>query len=1186
MSAADPNLEILQRLESDQRARVVGLHSSARGWVLARLLKKLKSPLLCVAADEDAAEALAADLAFFLGGPGTASAPHVLQLPAEESMPWDELIPDTGIVIERLGALFHLQQGSAVKAIVVPAFALAKKLLPPRVMGALVTVVEAQQEVSRDALALKLAEMGYRNVPLVEDVGTFSVRGDILDVYPPLADKPMRLEFFGDFVESMRPFEPTTQRTPPEMVKGQQLRLLPARELFFSETTRKAAEKNLRALAEKLDVPTSRVRERIDQIREGINGAGLEGLLPGFFDGGLAALFDYFPFWSKKPPLVYLDNANAVTQALEDGWEEAERTHRDALAAGELTFPPEAHFLRPKEVLAALAKLPVIEAGALALTAAVDQKSPVSFAFGETKELREAIASHHGEDGALTPLLTRLAQWRDERIVAVVACGTAGQADRLKRLLSERETPVQVHPGPMPLDPSGLFLPGVLAHVFVGEVSKGFVDKEGKLAVLSDEEIFGTRARRTVKRRKSDTGFSAAAFRDLKEGDLVVHSEFGVARYGGLTKMELQGIPNDFLLLQFFGKDKIYLPVGRMRLISRFTGGDPDKVQLDKLGSDAWVRTKARVREQLLKMAAELLNLYAARRAHPGHRFNEPDRYFRQFEADFPFDETPDQQRAIDEVLADMLKPEVMDRLVCGDVGYGKTEVAMRAAFKAVLDKKQVAILSPTTLLAHQHLHSFQKRMAGYPVTIDVISSLRKPAEVRDILKRAQEGRIDVLIGTHKLLGGDISFKDLGLIVIDEEQRFGVKQKEQLKKLKTQVDVLTLSATPIPRTLNMAMSGLRDMSLITTPPAERRAIRTFVNRFDPEQIKTAITRELQRGGQAFFVHNRVDSIHSMEKFLKDLLPNISIGVAHGQMLEGELEKVMLAFVEKKHHVLLCTSIIESGIDISNANTMIVNRADAFGLAQLYQLRGRVGRSKERAYAYLLVPARSQVTKDAERRLEVLQQFTELGAGFSIASHDLEIRGAGNLLGGEQSGSIEAVGFDLYAEMLEEAVNEMRGEPPRTVIEPDVNLPVAAYLPDDYVPDVHQRLVLYKRLSGASTRDDLEDLRAEIIDRYGDAPDELDALCEMTTLKNSMREMRLRQLDAGPGRLVVTLGPDAALDGARLAKLVQRSKGALRLTPDMKLIARLDATVKGREFVNQAGKVLRDLEKLMLEPVSA
>ena len=1183
MSGADPLSEILSRLDATRRARVVGLHSAARGWVLSRLKARLDAPLLCVAADDDAAEALAADLAFFLGGEGTPSAPNVLHVPADEAMPWDELVPDTGLVTERLGALFHLNQGSTVSALVVPARALSKRVLPPSVMESLSERIRPEQEVPRDTLAKKLAQMGYRNVPLVEDTGTFSVRGDILDVFPPLADRPIRLEFFGDVIESMRPFEPETQRTPPDAEKVTELILLPARELFFSDATRRCAEKSIRELAEKSQIPTSRVRERIEQIREGFGAAGLEGLLPGFFEAGLAPLFDYLPTWARgRTPLVFIEDPSAVSQALEHCWAEAKRSHEEAVTRGELTFPPAAHFLEPQQVLAALGKLPLLESGALTLTSGLEEEPPIAFAFTETRDLRDAITSHHGEEGALTPLLQRLQQWRDEGVVAAVACGTPGQADRLKRLLADRSAPMKVHSEPLQASPSSLFDPGCWAHVFIGEVSKGFVDKEGRLAVLSDEEIFGSRAaRRKTRRRKGDNAFSAAAFRDLKEGDLVVHSEFGVARYAGLTKMEVQGIPNDFLLLEYAGKDKVYLPVGRMRLISRFTGGDPSKVALDKLGSDAWGKTKARVRETLLKMAAELLQLYAARRAHPGHRFNEPDRYFRQFEADFEFDETPDQQRAIDEVIADMLKPEVMDRLVCGDVGYGKTEVAMRATFKAVLDKKQVAILVPTTLLAHQHFHSFQKRFKGYPVTVEVVSSLRKAADVREVLRRAVEGRVDVLIGTHKLLGPEVAFKDLGLLVIDEEQRFGVKQKEQLKKLKTQVDVLTLSATPIPRTLNMAMSGLRDMSLIASPPADRRAIRTFVNRFDPEQIKMAITREVQRGGQVFFVHNRVSSIHSMEKFLKNLVPQVSIGVAHGQMQEGVLEKVMLEFVEKRHQVLLCTSIIESGIDISNANTMIVNRADAFGLAQLYQLRGRVGRSKERAYAYLLVPSRRAVTKDAERRLEVLQAFTELGAGFSIASHDLEIRGAGNLLGGEQSGSIEAVGFDLYAQMLEEAVSEMQGQAPRTAIEPDVNLPIAAYLPDDYVPDVHQRLVLYKRISSASTPEELEDLRAELIDRYGDPPDELDALCELTSLKMPMRELRLRQLDAGGGRLVVTLGADALLDPHRVAILVQKSKGVMRLTPEMKLIVRIDPHARGHDLVGHARKVLRDLGNCFL-----
>ena len=971
---ASPFHQLQQALKGSSRVRTVGLTGAARAWVLARLSVSMRVPLLCITADDEQADALAEDLELFVGK-GTAHAPSVLRLPADEPLPWDELLPDAGVVTERLGALFHLQRGHPAKALVISARGLSKRLIPPAAMKALSREIRADGSVERDELARSLATMGYRNVPLVEDPGTFSVRGDILDVFPPLQARPVRLEFFGDSLESMRSFDPENQRT---VAKVEMMSLLPARELFLSDYTKPEAERAIRDAAERSQVPTSKVRERLEQVREGIVGQGLEALLPGFYPGGLATLFDYLPLWNERP-LVWVDSPAAQDRALDELRSEVERSHAEAVMRDELTMPPEAHFLSADELNAQLKKLTVIEGGGLSLDSDVDVPL-ASFHLGSTREVREAIRQHHGEEGALTPLLERLEKWKEAQLTAVISCGTAGQRDKVKRLLGDRGVRLKAHEGPVQ-HPEQLFDPDITAHLFVGDASAGFIDTDGGLALLSDEEIFGPRARRRTRRRKSGEGGGfAAGFKDLKEGDLVVHAEFGVARYAGLTTMEVNRIKNEFLVLHFAGKDKVYLPVSRMRLLSRFSGADPATVPLDRLGSGAWERTKARVKENLLKMAAELLRLYASRKAHSGHRFTPPDRYFRQFEADFEFEETPDQQKAIDDVLADMAKPESMDRLVCGDVGYGKTEVAMRAAFKCVLDRKQVALLVPTTLLAHQHAHSFQKRLDGYPVTVEVVSSLRKPAEVRDVLRRAREGRVDVLIGTHKLLGGDVSFKDLGLLIIDEEQRFGVKQKEALKKLKTSVDTLTLSATPIPRTLNMAMSGLRDMSLITTPPIDRRAIRTFVNRFDPEQIKEAITREVQRGGQVFFVHNRVSSIYSMEKFLKELVPNVSIAVGHGQMADGELEKVMLGFVDKQTQVLLCTSIIESGIDIPNANTMIVNRADAFGLSQLYQLRGRVGRSKERAYAYLLVPARRQVTKDAERRLEVLQAFTELGRG--------------------------------------------------------------------------------------------------------------------------------------------------------------------------------------------------------------
>ncbi len=748
----------------------------------------------------------------------------------------------------------------------------------------------------------------------------------------------------------------------------------------------------------------------------------------------------------------------------------------------------------------------------------------------------------------------------------MVACGTPSAADRLRRLLEDRHQHARAHPGPLTL-PVALFDASVHAHLVPGEISTGFVDGDGRLAVLADEEIFGRRVRKRARKAREENAF-AAAFRDLDEGDLVVHVEHGIARYLGLTKMQIRGVEGDFLVLAYEGADRLYLPVAKLRQVQKFTGASPESVRLDRLGGQSFALRKARVKEQLLKMAAELLDIYAARAAHPGFRFGEADELYREFEAEFPWEETPDQAKAIDDVLADMRKernqgkdgapPPPMDRLVCGDVGYGKTEVAMRAAMLAVLSKKQVAVLVPTTVLAAQHERTFRERFKGYPVRIEAVSRMKSADEVKRILKDTAAGKVDVIVGTHRLLATDVSFQALGLVVVDEEQRFGVAHKERLKKLRKLVDVLTLTATPIPRTLHMSLAGVRDLSIIATPPEDRRAIRTFVMKFDPGAVREAIETELKRGGQVFFVHNRVRSIAAMERFLSELVPRARVGVAHGQMGEGKLEEVMARFVDRELDVLLATSIIESGLDIPSANTIIVNRADHFGLSQLYQIRGRVGRSRERAYAYLLVPARRPVTKDAQKRLEVLQRFSELGAGFKIASHDLEIRGAGNLLGKDQSGQIEAVGFELYSELLDDAVRELRGEAPRDEVDPDVQLPVPAFIPDPYMPDVHQRLFFYKRLAQAGTDQELEDVRAEIVDRCGDPPEELEALLELMAVKVRLRALAIRALEAGPGRLVLTLGDSAALDPFLLARHVQGSAGRLRLTPDMKLVATLGA----------------------------
>ena len=1133
----------------------IGLGGAARGLAALRMLAPgtgLRA-LLAVAADEEEADLLARDLSFFLGA-GSPGAPAVVRVPADPVLPYDDLSPDRGLEMDRLAALARLHlAGGTVRAVVVSARGLARRQVPrPALEGAL-ELLGRGGTVDRDGLATRLVELGYARVPLVEDPGTFAVRGAVVDVWSPLHERPVRLELFGDEVESARAFEPGSQRSLGDV---EELVVVPAREALFTAGGKAAAVATVRDLAERIDRPTSKVREVLDAIEAGAPFFGMEALLPGFHAGGLATLAPYLPAGCG----LLLDDPEGVRTALVDLEAELDRGYAGALRRGELAPPPTAHYLRADEAQALLAPLPALRAHRVYLGTG----EPLRFTLGDTAAIRGEIEHAHGDEGALAPLVSRLQDWRARGVTAVVAVHAPSAADRLRRLLEDRRLAVRIHDAP-PGELAPLHDPSVHAHLVPGDVSRGFVDLPGGVALVADEEILGRRVRRRARAARVENAL-VAGFRDLNEGDLVVHVEHGIARYGGLTKMQIRGVDGDFLVLQYEGADRLYLPVAKLRQVQKFTGAAPDAIRLDRLGGSSFALRKARVKEQLLKMAAELLDIYAARAAHHGFAFAAPDETFREFEAEFPYDETPDQARAITDVLADMTKGRVegqggspaprapMDRLVCGDVGFGKTEVALRAAMLAALSHKQVAVLVPTTVLAAQHERTFRERFSGYPIRVEAISRMKTAEEVRAILADTAAGKVDILVGTHRLLASDVSFRDLGLVVVDEEQRFGVAHKERLKKLRKLVDVLTLTATPIPRTLHMSLAGARDMSIIATPPEDRRTIRTFVTKFDPLQVKEAIEQELRRGGQVYFVHNRVRSIHAMEKFLRDLVPRARIGVAHGQMGEGKLEEVMSRFVSREIDLLLATSIIESGLDIPTANTIIVNRADHFGLAQLYQIRGRVGRSRERAYAWLLVPARRPVTREARLRLEALQRFTDLGSGFAIASHDLEIRGAGNLLGKDQSGQIEAVGFDLYAELLSEAVQELRGEAPRVDMDPDVQLPVPAFIPDAYMPDVHQRLYFYKRLAQASSDEELDEARGEIVDRYGDTPDELDALFDVMAVKVRLRALRIRGLDAGPGRLVFALGADATLDPFELARHVQRSGGALRLTPDMKLVA--------------------------------
>jgi transcription-repair coupling factor (superfamily II helicase) len=680
----------------------------------------------------------------------------------------------------------------------------------------------------------------------------------------------------------------------------------------------------------------------------------------------------------------------------------------------------------------------------------------------------------------------------------------------------------------------------------IGELAAGFQLPIDHLVLVAEEEIFGERRRR--RGRPIDVGKFLASLAELKPDDPIVHIDHGIGRYKGLRHLTVADTEGDYLHLEYQGGDRLYVPVDRINVVEKYVGADGSAPELDKLGGTSWEKVKAKTREAVLEMAHELLDIYAAREVMEGHAFAAPDEYFREFEARFPFEETPDQERAIDDVLADLQKRRPMDRLVCGDVGFGKTEVALRAAFAVVMEGKQVLVLVPTTVLAQQHYETFKKRFAGFPVRIELLSRFRRGEQARGVMRGLSRGEVDIVIGTHRLLQDDVELKDVGLLVIDEEHRFGVAHKERLKKLRKLVDVLTLTATPIPRTLHMALSGIRDLSIIESPPVDRQAIRTYVTRHDEGLIREATLRELARGGQVFFVHNRVETIDKVAARLRELVPEARFGVAHGQMHGTALEKVMLDFLEKRLDVLVTTAIIESGLDIPNANTLFIDRADHFGLAQLYQLRGRVGRSHQRAYAYLLLPGETLIGRDAQKRLEVLASLDDLGGGFRLAMHDLEIRGAGNLLGKQQSGQVAAVGFELYTQMLDEAIRELRGERRRAEVEPEIQLGISAFVPEDYVSDVSQRLTLYKRMARAASREELDELRGELEDRFGPVPARVGALLEVMDLRRHLKQAMVVRLRRQAARLVLRFHEASEIDPERLIALA-RERRELRILPD-------------------------------------
>lgn len=1088
-----------------------------------------------------------------------------LLMPPMEVSPYAETSADRQLAMTRAAIAARSGSLRAGDILVASSTAWALRLPPRALTDALTYTIEVNEEVDLPSLRAALVAGGYSAVGLVEDRGTFSVRGDLIDIYAPDESLPVRIELYGDMVESIRAFDPTSQRSAEDRLS---FTVRPISEVILTDETRAHAREVLTALGSELKVPSRHVGDVLRDLQDGVRFFGIEAVVPAFYEEAETLL--------QRIP----DQAIVVAVEPEDGrsslealLEAREREFHRELEDGRLVYPVEGFFAGPDEVLPQT--LPGRSYVITRQLGAIDGES-ACFAFpyvtnDDVVRMRKQIADTPRFFEELRGLLEA---WRESYgRVQIVAANRPG-AERLAHRLRAIGYEPRMREDGLDLSPRA---PGWQElEVTIAPLREGFRAPGRGVAIITDYELFG-RTQKRSSRESMEDAVAISSFQDLDIDDLVVHIDFGIGQYKGLQRIKVaDDVETEFLVLLYADDQKLYVPIHRLGRVQRYVGSAAF-TKLDKLGGTSWERTKARVKKQIESIAQELLQLYAERASRTGFMYSEPDEAYFDFEASFPYEETPHQQRAIDELLADMVSEKPMDRLLCGDVGFGKTEVAIRAAFKAVLDGRQVAVLVPTTVLADQHLASFRSRLAGTGARVEMVSRFRSPPQIREALQALGEGKVDVIIGTHRLLGADVRFKNLGLLIVDEEQRFGVKHKERIKQMRTEVDVLTMTATPIPRTLEMAMLGIRDLSVIMTPPPGRMAVSTHLARFKAATLREGIERELERGGQVFFVHNRVSTIHNVAEEIRRVVPAARVVVAHAQMSAEELEKIMHAFINREYDVLVATTIIESGIDIPNANTMFINRADTFGLSQLYQLRGRVGRSSQKAWCFLLVNEPHRLTIEARRRLEVIQQHTELGSGFQIAQHDLDMRGAGSLLGSDQSGHIEAIGFELFSELLEEAIRDIKGETHDADYEPEVRVPVATFIPDDYVEDLKQRLTFYKRFSMARDGGEVAEVFAELEDRYGTAPEPVETLREVIMLKVGLKALRAERLEATSAYVAVDLREDTPLEPANVMELIKSSGGAYSFKPPMRVVARLTGG-ESKALLAGCARVIRELRE--------
>jgi transcription-repair coupling factor (superfamily II helicase) len=1184
------------------RIRLSGLVPPAKALLIPFLQRTAAAPLIIIVPDNRAAEALFPQVQAFCELTGACSPQAVVKLPAHDVLPFENMSPHPEIQEERATALWKIVTGAAL-IVIAPVQATLLRLHTAEHYSGLARVVRRNDALDVEELVQHLNTVGYTAVDVVEMPGQYAVRGGLLDAYPPEADRPLRIELFGDDVESIRKFDPGTQRSaaPVDEVVLLPLTETPVREEVLTEVHARLSG--------------SRIEGTGESVREALTATGVT-VFPGweFYAnaGAPNTLFDLLP-----DALVFLDEPADIRAEHDRWWEKLVRRH-ELSGVGKLAQPEEI-YLGSEEWEAKLNGLPGGELVHLALESGhwqseedlqprihaneresgeepnqhfTAEDATTGSTTAEDDSLARAIEflsqpamRFHGSIPGMVEEVNKLTA-EGKRVI--FAAPNTGEMERLADIFTEYQVPFRLGSRtPTPgsetyLDETAYFSGDLTTTTIVrAPIPDGVVLPESHLVLFGACDLFDESevVVNQPLRQKSKTAAFLSDFRDLAIGDYVVHIEHGIGMYQGLKEIEQGEVTGEFMLLEFAEGAKLYVPLPRLDLIQKYRSSEGVKPPLSRLGGTAWAKTKARVKKAMKDMADELLKLYAERKAVAGHAFPPDTEWQREFEGAFEYNETDDQLEATAEIKKDMESPIPMDRLLCGDVGYGKTEVAMRAAFKAVQDNRQVAVLAPTTVLVFQHYENFKRRFAAFPINVEMMSRFRSAKQQKEIAERIEQGKVDIVIGTHRILSKDIKFQDLGLVIVDEEQRFGVRHKERLKQLKKEVDVLTMSATPIPRTLHMSMVGLRDMSVIETPPKDRMAIQTVVAAFDEKLIKSALEHELERGGQAYFVHNRVETIYEIAAKIQEMMPQARVLVGHGQMSEGELEKVMMAFVRHEADILVATTIIENGLDIPLCNTIIVNRADRHGLSELYQLRGRVGRSNRRAYAYLLVPAEQELTPVARRRLAALKEFSDLGAGFKIAALDLELRGAGNLLGGEQSGHIDAVGFEMYTSMLERTIRELKGEEVAEKPSTHMNLGIDLRIPTYYIGEENQRLRMYKRAAGVENEAQLEDVRKELEDRYGPIPPPVRNLLAASGLKLLCERTGVLNIDRKRDSVTIKFMEQATVDPERLARFVAQTRGA-QFTPGGVLKFNLKST-QAEAIIEQVGGLLRELSP---EPV--